>query len=115
MAPARGDVPIITASDQAFGVSIVVLDTNGKGYSFSASGTVHSAPQLGSTYSTLRMAVTTIRRAYPTTTAETAHRLTFLKQSSDPPGGAVDMSERHSVPTTHRSHYAHERSRDETP
>ena len=46
----RGDVPIITAPAQTFGVSIVVLDANGNGYSFSAGGQVPSAPQSGSTY-----------------------------------------------------------------
>jgi len=47
----RGDVPVITAPDQTFALSIVVLDTNGNGYSFSVGSTVHSAPQSGSTYS----------------------------------------------------------------
>lgn len=45
----RGDVPIITAPNQSFGVSIVLLDMNGKGYSFSTGGNVPSAPQSGST------------------------------------------------------------------
>jgi Ricin-type beta-trefoil lectin domain-like len=47
----RGDVPIITAPPQTFGVSIVVLDLKGNGYSFAAGGQVPSAPQQGSTYS----------------------------------------------------------------
>jgi len=47
----RGDVPIITAPDQTFGVSIVVFDAKGNGYSFAVGGQVHSAPQQGSTYS----------------------------------------------------------------
>ncbi|MGH7046084.1 MAG: RICIN domain-containing protein [Stellaceae bacterium] len=45
----RGDVPIITAPNQTFGVSIVVFDTHGKGYSFSRGGNVPSAPQSGCT------------------------------------------------------------------
>jgi len=45
----RGDVPIITAPNQSFGVSIVVLDMNGKGYSFGTGGYLPSAPQAGST------------------------------------------------------------------
>jgi hypothetical protein len=46
----RGDVPLITAPSQTFGISIVVLDTNGKGYSFSIGAQVPSAPQAGSTF-----------------------------------------------------------------
>jgi hypothetical protein len=47
----RGNVPIITAPSQTFGVGIVVIDSHGKGYSFNAGGHVPSAPQPGSTYS----------------------------------------------------------------
>lgn len=45
----RGDVPFITAPNQTFGVSIIVFDAHGKGYSFSRGGNVTSAPQNGST------------------------------------------------------------------
>jgi hypothetical protein len=47
----RGDVPLITAPNQTFAVSIVVLDSNGIGYSFGVGGYIPSAPQPGSTYS----------------------------------------------------------------
>jgi len=47
----RGDVWGITAPSQTFGVSIVVLDSNGHGYSFAAGGQVPSAPQPGCTAS----------------------------------------------------------------
>jgi Ricin-type beta-trefoil lectin domain-like len=44
----RGDVPIITAPAQSFGVAIVVHDMNGKGYSFGyGASNVPSAPQPG--------------------------------------------------------------------
>jgi Ricin-type beta-trefoil lectin domain-like len=47
----RGDVPLITAASQTFGVAIVVFDLEGNGYSFAVGGQVPSAPQPGSTYS----------------------------------------------------------------
>lgn len=47
----RGDVPIFTAPSQTFGVSVVVFDVNGNGYSFAAGSQVPSAPQQGCTYS----------------------------------------------------------------
>jgi len=47
----RGDIPIFTAPNQSFGVSIVVHDMNGKGYAFSTGGNVPSAPQHGCTES----------------------------------------------------------------
>jgi hypothetical protein len=47
----RGDVPIITAPNQSWGVSFVLLDVNGKGYSFNSGGNAPSAPQNGSTQS----------------------------------------------------------------
>jgi len=43
----RGDVPIITAPNQTWQVSIVVLDSNGKGYAFITGGNAPSAPQSG--------------------------------------------------------------------
>jgi hypothetical protein len=43
----RGDVPIITAPNQTWQVSIIVLDSNGKGYAFVTGGNAPSAPQAG--------------------------------------------------------------------
>jgi hypothetical protein len=44
----RGDVPVVTAPPQAYIVTMIVLDTAGKGYTFIHSGEVPSAPQQGS-------------------------------------------------------------------
>src|ERR1035438_8901332 len=46
----RGTVPVFTAPPQTFGVSIVVHDLSGKGYSFSQGGFIPSAPQAGSDF-----------------------------------------------------------------
>jgi hypothetical protein len=45
----RGDVPIVTAPAQQYGVSAVVFDSNGHAYSFSSGGSLPSAPQAGCT------------------------------------------------------------------
>lgn len=42
-----GDVPIITAPNQTWQVSFVLLDSNGKGYAFITGGNAPSAPQPG--------------------------------------------------------------------